>query len=63
MDDVTNPFDIVKGGAPEGSESKVDAISGATMTCNGLNKAIDTWVGAYAEYLKNAAPAEEMVEE
>ena len=63
LDDVTNPFDIVKGGAPEGSESKVDAISGATMTCNGLNKAIDTGVGAYAEYLKNAAPAEEMVEE
>ena len=57
-------FEIVKGGAPEGSENKVDAISGATMTCNGLNKAINTWVGAYANYLKNTAPAaEEMVEE
>ena len=57
-------FEIVKGGAPEGSENKVDAISGATMTCNGLNKAINTWVGAYANYLKNTAPAaEETVEE
>ena len=57
-------FEIVKGGAPEGSENKVDAISGATMTCNGLNKAINTWVGAYANYLKNTAPAaEEIVEE
>lgn len=64
LEDSSVPFEIVKGGAPEGSENKVDAISGATMTCNGLNKAINTWVGAYANYLKNTAPAaEEMVEE
>lgn len=64
LEDSSVLFEIVKGGAPEGSENKVDAISGATMTCNGLNKAINTWVGAYANYLKNTAPAaEEMVEE
>lgn len=64
LEDPSALFEIVKGGAPEGSENKVDAISGATMTCNGLNKAINTWVGAYANYLKNTAPAaEEMVEE
>ena len=64
LEDSSVLFEIVKGGAPEGSENKVDAISGATMTCNGLNKAIDTWAGAYANYLKNTAPAaEEMVEE
>lgn len=64
LEDSSVLFEIVKGGAPEGSENKVDAISGATMTCNGLNKAINTWVGAYANYLKNTAPAaEETVEE
>ena len=64
LEDSSVLFEIVKGGAPEGSENKVDAISGATMTCNGLNKAINTWVGAYANYLKNTATAaEEMVEE
>ncbi len=64
LEDSSVLFEIVKGGAPEGSENKVDAISGATMTCNGLNKAINTWVGAYSNYLKNTAPAaEEMVEE
>ncbi len=64
LEDSSVLFEIVKGGSPEGSENKVDAISGATMTCNGLNKAINTWVGAYANYLKNTAPAaEEMVEE
>ncbi len=64
LEDSSVLFEIVKGGAPEGSENKVDAISGATMTCNGLNKAINIWVGAYANYLKNTAPAaEEMVEE
>ena len=50
----SNVFDIVKGGSPknpDGSEiidNKVDAITGATMTSQGLEKAIDTWLGAYA---------------
>ena len=58
-----NPFDIVKGGAPkdESGFNKIDAISGATMTCNGLNDAIDTWMAAYIPYLsaKIAAAAQD----
>lgn len=44
-------FEIVKGGAPEGQENAVDAITGATMTSKGLSKAIDTWLEAYKPYL------------
>ena len=57
-----NVFDIVKGGAPKNSDgssvidNKIDAITGATMTSNGLDAAIDTWLGAYAAYFKVAAP-------
>jgi len=52
----TNVFDIVKGGAPKDAEgksvvdNKIDAISGATMTSQGLDAAIDTWLAAYAKY-------------
>ncbi|MBO4623971.1 MAG: NADH:ubiquinone reductase (Na(+)-transporting) subunit C [Bacteroidales bacterium] len=52
-------FDIVKGGAPKDAEGKsvkdnqIDAISGATMTSQGLDAAIDTWLGAYAKYFLN----------
>ena len=31
-------------------DNKIDAITGATMTSNGLDAAIDTWLGAYAAY-------------
>lgn len=41
------PFSIVKGGAPEGKENAVDAITGATMTSKGLDAAIATWLKAY----------------
>lgn len=59
LSDPTNPFDIVKGGAPKDdlSDSKVDAITGATMTSRGLDAAIDTWIGAYSKYLEKAANA------
>ena len=61
-----NVFEIVKGGSPkdaEGAEiadNKVDAISGATMTSNGLAAAINMWLRAYAPYFTGlqAAPAE-----
>ena len=49
-------FEIVKGGAPVDADgqslkdNKIDAISGATMTSQGLEAAIDTWLGAYAKY-------------
>ena len=58
----TNVFDIVKGGAPKDAEgnsvvdNKIDAISGATMTSQGLDAAIDTWLAAYAKYFGGGAP-------
>jgi len=60
-----NVFDIVKGGAPKDAEgksvvdNKIDAISGATMTSQGLDAAIDTWLAAYAKYFVSNAPKEE----
>ena len=57
-----NVFDIVKGGAPKDAEgksvvdNKIDAISGATMTSQGLDAAIDTWLGAYSKYFQANAP-------
>jgi len=52
-----DPFDIVKGGAPKGdkNDSEVDAITGATMTCNGLDAALDTWFEAYMPFLEKKA--------
>ena len=53
-----NVIEIVKGGAPKDSEgksvvdNKVDAISGATMTSQGLDAAIDTWLEAYSKYFE-----------
>ena len=58
-------FEIVKGGAPKDAEGKsvvdneIDAISGATMTSQGLDAAIDTWLGAYAKYFEANKPAKE----
>ena len=55
LTNAANPFDILKGGAPEGNNHAVDAISGSTMTCRGLDTGIDLWIGAYSNYLKAAA--------
>jgi Na+-transporting NADH:ubiquinone oxidoreductase subunit C len=50
-------FEIVKGGAPKDAEgksvvdNKIDAITGATMTSQGLDAAINTWLGAYSKHL------------
>ena len=58
-----NVFDIVKGGAPLDAEgqsivdNKIDAITGATMTSQGLDAAIDTWLAAYAKYFLGEKPA------
>ncbi len=56
-----NVFEIVKGGAPKDATSgksildnKIDAITGATMTSQGLDAAIDTWLAAYAKYFQGA---------
>lgn len=49
-------FAIVKGGSPKDAsgksavDNKIDAISGATMTSNGLDDAINTWLGLYKAY-------------
>ena len=56
-DNPDNPFDIVKGGAPAGTLTAVDAITGATMTCNGLNAALDNWFKAYLPFLQKKAAA------
>lgn len=48
------PFSIVKGGAPKGKANAVDAISGATMTSNGLGEAIDIWTEAYKAFLQSS---------
>ena len=61
----SNVIEIVKGGAPKDAEgksekdNKVDAISGATMTSQGLDAAIDTWLGAYSKYFLNHKGQEE----
>ena len=49
------PFAIVKGGAPEGKANAIDAITGATMTCKGLDQAINAWIKAYAPVISSAA--------
>ena len=54
-------FSIVKGGAPAGVDNAVDAITGATMTCNGLNAAIQTWLAAYAPYLNAIQPTGRLI--
>lgn len=57
-----NVFDIVKGGAPKDADgksvidNKIDAITGATMTSNGLDAAIDTWLAAYSAWFNANAP-------
>ena len=64
-----NVFDIVKGGAPKNADgtsvidNKIDAITGATMTSNGLDAAIDTWLGAYSAYFNGVNVAEEVADE
>ena len=50
-------FSIVKGGAPKDDNSAVDAITGATMTCNGLDAALNTWFKAYMPFLQKKSGA------
>jgi Na+-transporting NADH:ubiquinone oxidoreductase subunit C len=38
-------IEIVKGGAPAGSEHGVDGLSGATLTANGVQNTFDFWLG------------------
>lgn len=62
--DSENVFEIVKGGSPKDEagleivDNKIDAITGATMTSQGLDKAIDTWLWAYSAFFRAYVPAE-----
>lgn len=60
----TPVFAIVKGGAPKEDgkslvDNQIDGITGATMTSNGLNEAINKWLAAYAGYFGTAKAEEE----
>ena len=61
-------FEIVKGGAPVDADgksvvdNKIDAITGATMTSNGLADALNVWLGAYAKYFQANAPKQDCCE-
>ena len=48
-------FSVVKGGAPEGKENAVDAITGASITSHALGVSINNWLQAYKPFLKAAA--------
>ncbi len=62
--DKANVFEIVKGGAPKDASGKslvdneIDAITGATMTSQGLDAAIDTWLSSYAKYFQGNVSGE-----
>jgi Na+-transporting NADH:ubiquinone oxidoreductase subunit C len=45
---------LVKGGAKSGDEHGVDALSGATLTSNGVTNTLDFWFGkmGYGPYIK-----------
>ena len=57
--DAVPQFAIVKGGAPDGAENAIDAITGATMTSRGLDAAINTWLSAYKSYFTAGKTTEE----
>ncbi len=54
--DGEEKFAVIKGGA-NGAANGVDAISGATITCQALGKTINTWAKYYEPYLKTLAAA------
>jgi len=45
-------IDVVKGGAPEGDIHGVDAISGGTITSNGVDAMLENGLGSYVSYFK-----------
>ncbi len=44
--------DVVKGGAPKGAEHKVDGISGATITADGVAEMMDRGIRYYEPYFE-----------
>ncbi|MEN8212264.1 MAG: Na(+)-translocating NADH-quinone reductase subunit C [Thermodesulfobacteriota bacterium] len=57
-DDFNVLFDILKGEVPQGVkniDNKIDGISGATLTCNGVENSIIYWFGkdGFLKFIKN----------
>ncbi len=57
-DDFNVLFELLKGKVPDGvknSENKIDGISGATLTCNGVEYTIQYWFGkdGFLKFIKN----------
>ena len=50
---VFSPVAVIKGGAPEGDLHGVDAISGGTITSNGVTNMISDGLAVYESYFKN----------
>ena len=50
---------VEKGKGVAGEEYHIDAVSGATITCNGLDGMLKTKLAPYYNYLKNCLPAPE----
>lgn len=48
-----SPVAVIKGGAPEGDLHGVDAISGGTITSNGVTNMISDGLAVYESYFKN----------
>ena len=57
--DKTPVFQIVKGAEGKLADNQIDAISGATMTSQGLDAALNTWFAAYAKFFLNNAPKQD----
>ena len=56
-------FEVTKPGNRQTENNGVDAISGATITCQALGKTLNQWFGYYQNYLaKNVAVQETAVE-
>ena len=49
-------FEIKKGAEGQLEDNQIDAISGATMTSQGLDKALNTWLEAYSAFFLGSAP-------
>ena len=57
--DKSPVFQIVKGAEGTLADNQIDAITGATMTSQGLDAAINTWFAAYAKFFLNNAPKQD----
>ena len=57
--DQAQVFQIVKGAEGTLADNQIDAITGATMTSQGLDAAINTWFAAYAKFFLNNAPKQD----